>query len=109
MFLSLLVLTRIWFFSVQGCGHSDTCVVVSHCFSLPFLEDIQRGTSFHLLTLPSACLLWEESESEEGEVARSHPSLCDPVDYGLPGPSAHGVLQAGTLGWAATFFAKVSL
>ena len=28
------------------------------------------------------------------EVAQSCPTLCDPVDYSLPGFSIHGILQA---------------
>ena len=27
------------------------------------------------------------------------PVLCDPIDYSLPGSSAHGVLQARILEW----------
>ena len=27
-------------------------------------------------------------------VAQSCPTLCDPMDHSLPGPSAHGILQA---------------
>ena len=29
------------------------------------------------------------------------PSLCDPVDYSLPGSSVHGILQARILEWVA--------
>ena len=32
-------------------------------------------------------------------VAQSCPTLCDPVDYSLPGFSVHGILQARVLGW----------
>ena len=27
------------------------------------------------------------------------PMLCDPIDYSLPGSSAHGILQARILEW----------
>ena len=27
------------------------------------------------------------------------PALCDLMDYSLPGPSVHGILQARTLEW----------
>ena len=33
--------------------------------------------------------------------AESCPTLCDPVNHGLPGSSVHGVLQARTAEWAA--------
>ena len=29
------------------------------------------------------------------------PTLCDPMDYSLPGFSVHGILQAGILEWVA--------
>ena len=29
------------------------------------------------------------------------PTLCDPVDYSLPGSSVHGILQAIILEWVA--------
>ena len=35
----------------------------------------------------------------ESEVARSCPTLCDPVDCSLPGFSVHGILQARILEW----------
>ena len=35
----------------------------------------------------------QEGESES-EVAQSCPTLCDPMDYSLPGCSIHGILQA---------------
>ena len=30
----------------------------------------------------------------ESEVAQSGPTLCDPMDYSLPGFSVHGIFQA---------------
>ena len=35
-------------------------------------------------------------------VAESCPTLCDPMDSSLPGPSVHGILQARILEWVAT-------
>ena len=37
-------------------------------------------------------------------VAQSCVTLCDPVDYGLPGSSVHGILQARVLEWVAISF-----
>ena len=35
-------------------------------------------------------------------VVQSCPTpLCDPMDYSLPGPSVHGILQARILEWVA--------
>ena len=33
---------------------------------------------------------------------------CDPMDYKLPGPSVHGILQARILEWVAIFFFRGS-
>ena len=33
------------------------------------------------------------------EVIQSHPTLCNPMDYNLPGSSIHGILQASILEW----------
>ena len=38
---------------------------------------------------------------KESEVAQSCLTLCDPMDCSPPGSSAHGVLQAAALEWAA--------
>ena len=46
-----------------------------------------------------------ESESEsESEVAQLCPTLSDPMDYSLPGSSAHGIFQARVLEWVAIAF-----
>ena len=34
-------------------------------------------------------------------VTQSCPTLCDPMDCGLPGSSVHGILRARTLEWVA--------
>ena len=46
--------------------------------------------------------------SERSEVAQSCPTLCDPVDYSLPGSSVHGILQARILEWVAISFSRGS-
>ena len=38
------------------------------------------------------------------EVAQSCPTLSDPMDYGLPGSSVHGIFQARVLEWGAIAF-----
>ena len=37
----------------------------------------------------------------ESEVALSCPTLCEPMDYSLPGSSIHGIFQARVLEWVA--------
>ena len=40
--------------------------------------------------------------------AQSCPTLCNPMDYGPPGSSVHGILQARTLEWVAMPFSRGS-
>ena len=40
----------------------------------------------------------------ESEVAQSCPTLLDPMDCSLPGPSAQGIFQARVLEWGAIAF-----
>ena len=49
--------------------------------------------------------LWSNSESE---VARSCPTLRDPMDGNLPGSAVHGIFQARILEWAAISFSRGS-
>ena len=48
-----------------------------------------------------------ESESDN-EVAQSCPTLCDPMDWSLPGSSVHGIFQAGVLEWVPISFSRGS-
>ena len=41
-------------------------------------------------------------------VAKSCPTLCDPVDHSPPGSSIHGILQARILEWVAISFSRAS-
>ena len=51
------------------------------------------------------CLFVFPSLSEsESEVAQWCPTLCDPMNYSLPGSSLHGILQARVLEWVAISF-----
>ena len=43
----------------------------------------------------------------ESEVAQSCPTLCNPMDYSLPGSSIHGIFQARVLEWVAIAFSNV--
>ena len=45
----------------------------------------------------------------EREVAQLYPTLSDPMDCSLPGPSVHGIFQARVLEWGAIAFSVLSL
>ena len=42
----------------------------------------------------------------ESEVTQSCPTLCDPMDFSLPGSSVYGIFQARVLEWGAIAFSK---
>ena len=44
--------------------------------------------------------------SSESEVTQSCPTLCDPMDCGLPGSSVCGIFQARILEWVAISFSR---
>ena len=44
----------------------------------------------------------------KSEIAQSCPTLRDPMDYNLPGSSAHGIFQEGVLEWIAIAFYDIS-
>ena len=46
--------------------------------------------------------------SKVSKVAQSCPTLCDPMDYILPGSSVRGIFQAKVLEWVAISFSKVT-
>ena len=46
--------------------------------------------------------------SKWSEVTQSCPTLCNPMDYSLPGSSVHGILQARVLEWVAISFSRGS-
>ena len=46
--------------------------------------------------------MWES----ESELAQPSLTLCDPVDYSLPGSPVHGILQTRILEWVAIFFSR---
>ena len=45
----------------------------------------------------------------ESEVSQSCPTLSDPMDGNLPGPSVHGIFQARVLEWGAIAFSTMDM
>ena len=52
--------------------------------------------------------LIHRSEKAKVLVAQLCPTVCDPMDFSLPGSSVHGTLQAGILEWVAIPFSRGS-
>ena len=44
----------------------------------------------------------------ESEVSQSCPTLCNPMDCGIPGSSVHGIFQARILEWVVISFSRRS-
>ena len=44
----------------------------------------------------------------ESEVAQMCLTLCDPMNYSLPGSSIHGIFQARVLKWVAISFSSLT-
>ena len=42
------------------------------------------------------------------KVAQSCPTLCDPLNYTIPGSFVHGILQARIVEWVAIPFSRGS-
>ena len=66
-----------------------------------FFFPLKLGIRFY----PPFKVFISESESE---VAQSCPTLCNPMNYSLPGFSVHGIFQARILEWVATSFSRRS-
>ena len=43
----------------------------------------------------------------ESELSESCPTLINPMDFGLPGSSIHGIFQARVLEWGAIAFSEI--
>ena len=55
-----------------------------------------------LLILQSPSGVVDHVEKDQfSSVAQSCPPLCNPMDWSLPGASAHGIFQARVLEWVA--------
>ena len=77
-----------------------------HVSCLWIIKDHDQGTALKELHLHLA--LKESGSGSGSEVSQSCPTLCDPMDYSLPGSSVHGIFQAIVLEWIAISFSRES-
>ena len=77
--------------------HISVTIYPSSHLSITFSKHLKvhQCTSFNIQ---------HEVKVKESEVAQSCPTLCDPMDCGLPGSSIHGIFQARILEWVAISF-----
>ena len=90
-FLLLLLLSR--FSRVRLCATPQTAA-----HQAPPSLGFSRQEHWSGLPFPSPM------HKSESEVAQSHPTLSDPMDCSLPGPSVHRIFQARVLEWGAIAF-----
>ena len=68
-----------------------------HSHAIPAIHTL--GKLGQVYTLPTAA----------AKSLQSCPTLCDPIDGSLPGPSIHGIFQARVLEWVAIAFSRPPL
>ena len=79
--------------------HSSTLA-----WKIPWMEEAGR-----LQCMESQRVTFIEHKVKvKSEVAQSCPTLCDPMDCGLPASSIHGIFQAKVLEWVAISFPRGS-
>ena len=88
---------------LQGQNSCDSIVVHGICM----LQGVKQEDRYPHTLISSA------NQRENGVnyvvkvlVDRLGPTLCDPMDYSLPGSSVHGILQAGILQWVTMPFSS---
>ena len=80
--------------------------IFSICMSLdyPLFQKILYGSSLSNGGHPLPAYI----KAKKSKVTQSCPTLCDPMGYGLPGSSVHGIFQARILEWVAISFSRGS-
>ena len=73
--------------------------------SMNTLQNISRLSHIEIISMFK---IMQNLHSFKVLVIQSHPTLCDHVDYSLPGSSVHRTLQARILEWVAISFSRGS-
>ena len=95
-----------------------SCIAGRFCTAEPSGQLIQRVAYLNPVPRIVKCTIYTPlhygsgnphySLESESEVTQSCLSLCDPMDYSLPGFSVHGIFQARVLEWVAISFSRGS-
>ena len=92
---------------VSGCRQHLVTIFLEHFHGFPHLEGNLSCSVSRVLRCPSSQSwgmgLPQESERKKLKVARSCPTLCDPMAY-----TVHGILQARILEWIDFPFSRGS-
>ena len=95
------------------CGLTNCTVLWSLVGGCPWHHLRKSDTNTKSVTLnkkiqPVGFMIWKQSIRLKVKVARSCPTLCDPMDCSPPGSSVHGILQARIPKWAAISLSRGS-
>ena len=95
------------------CGLTNCTVLWSLVGGCPWHHLRKSDTNTKSVTLnkkiqPVGVMIWKQSIRLKVKVARSCPTLCDPMDCSPPGSSVHGILQARIPKWAAISLSRGS-
>ena len=102
-----------YFANVKWVQLCDSLKILWHCLPLGLEWKLTFTVLWPLLSFPNllASVLLPKSpahHTNESEVAQSCLTLCDPMDYSLPGFSVHGIFQASVLERLAISFSRGS-
>ena len=60
------------------------------------------------VSIPNVIISGDKIFNSESVVDYLCLTLCNPIDYSLPGSSVHGIIQARILEWVAICFSSIS-
>ena len=92
------------------CSHEIKRHLLLRRKALANLDSILKSRDITLLTkvcLVKAMVFPVVMYGCESEVVQSCPTLCDPMECGLPGSSIHGIFQARILEWVAISYFRI--
>ena len=103
--LQVRTLKRIVILSSRGKQPRDrTCISYVSCINI--LCGARGNTTWEDQNIFTASLKSLVDSVQFSSVTQLCLTLCDPMDYSLPGPSVHGILQARILAWVAISFSR---
>ena len=78
----------------KGRGTRDRTANI--CWIIEKAREFQKNIFF--------CFIDYDKAFDCVKLAKSCPTLCDPMDYSLPGSSVHGIFEARVLEWVIIAF-----
>ena len=90
----------------RSCSHPSVCWQT--LFTRELAVELWMQLAFYLLTVPSRFYFNVWVRKVKVKVAQLCLTLCDPMDWSLPGSCVHGILQARILEWVAISFSRGS-